>query len=435
MPWLAITIRYPWIFVTLSCLLEQSTLYCYLRLVRDPASPRWPRLGPLSLALYLCTGLDWPSFLCVLLLFLILSGNLGAAVRNRWNLVPGSVVVTYVTWTVALFVYGRYWNPAHGHLFRQTILLYPFSKVTPDAVFPSAERLWQFADLTFGPILTLAPLGLLVAWLPRVAGPGLRIPADRTGRAYLAALTLWAVFFSVPLFKTASSITYAYVVAVPVAVLAGPFLARIPTVVALGILLVLAFWQVRTLERWLAFSPNADEQSVLAAALFLNEQRPDLLAPGKVAFLPGKVAANVGQYARGRNERVVMPRDFPQKRRLTAVGSPEPLLQDFVTAYEQRGEIRANWLVLPDEALSPDPGLSPATVAFYRRLLEDPQIGWVAVFRDAKGRSLRLGEVKLGGPAAASAPVLSTEALAREFTERYDRISFLKRNIRYVLHY
>jgi hypothetical protein len=60
---------------------EQATLYSYLRLAREPASPRYRRLAPTALALYLGMGLGWPSSLFVLALFLGLSA--GAVKENR----------------------------------------------------------------------------------------------------------------------------------------------------------------------------------------------------------------------------------------------------------------------------------------------------------------------------------------------------------------
>jgi hypothetical protein len=242
---------------------------------------------------------------------------------------------------------------------------------------------------------------------------------------------VWALVFAVPLFKTATSITYAYVIAVPVALLAGLFLARVPLPVALGVLLALAALQIRALSEWR--TPDAASRSVIAAAAYLIERRPDLLEPGKVAFLPGKMSANVGQYARGANERLVMPLNFPASRRLTAVASPEPLLLDFVVRYEQRGEIRADWLVFPDEALSPT--LDPAAAAFYRRLFDDRRVVWIAAFRDEKGRTLRLGEVRPGGAAPDSMPTLNADPWAEIYRTRYDRISFLRRNARLIFHY
>ena len=46
-----------------------------------------------------------------------------------------------------------------------------------------------------------------------------------------------------------------------------------------------------------------------------------------------------------------------------------------------------------------------------------------------------LGEVKPGGPAMTAAPVVEVEPLADRYHRMYDRVSFLRRNVRYVLHY
>ena len=43
--------------------------------------------------------------------------------------------------------------------------------------------------------------------------------------------------------------------------------------------------------------------------------------------------------------------------------------------------------------------------------------------------------MKPGGPALDAAPVVEVEPLADLYTRKYDRISFLKQNVRHVLHY
>jgi len=438
LPWLAVTIRLPWVFVTFSTALELATLYAYLRLM-EGEDRRWKALAPAALAAYLTTGLDWPSFGPVLVLFLFRAGALGSALRNRWNLLPAAVMAVYVAWTVAMWGYGYLVNPAHAHLYRETLLLYPFFKVAGPTPLPSWAQVARFVVDSFGLMWPVAVAGALCVFAGRAGGSAER--RQRIASALAAAMAVWLVVFSVPLLRLPSSVTYAYVVAVPTALLAGLVLARVRPVYAAVVLFLMVGFQLQPLVGSRVVLGGDDDRRVPAAATYLIERRPDLLGAGKVAFVPGDASCNVAQYARGKNARVMMPLDFPATMRSTSVASPEPVLADFVRAYRERGEIRADWLVLSTEALAASP--APAA-AFYGRLLADPSVSWVACFVDGRRRGLWLGEVGArrgpgpsmpGGVSAAMAPCHDVTSLAEVYTRRYDRIGFLKRDVRHVLHY
>jgi hypothetical protein len=430
MPWLAVSIRLPWVFVTFSTLLELATVYAYVRFAEND-DPRWRILAPAALAAYLTTGLDWPSFGAVLVFFLARAGALASAARNRWNLLPAAVMVVYLLWTISLWSYGRFVEPAHGHLYRETMLLYPFFKIGGAAPLPTLAQVGRFVIDTFGftwPLAVAGAAGVLARewWAP---APVAR--AERITRAFGTAMAAWLVVFSIPLLRLPSSETYGYVVALPTAVLAALVVARLRTPYVVALLVGMLVLQVQPLRGSRVALAAEDDRRVPAAATYLIEHRPDLLVPGKVAFLPGDIACNVGQYARGQNGRVLMPLEFPAEMRLTSVASPEAVLAEVVRAYRERGEIRADWLVLSTEAL----GASPEAAAFYRRLLADPRVSWEACFADPRGRRVWLGEIRAGGLTAARAPCQDVAALARAYERRYDRISFLKRHVRHVLHY
>jgi hypothetical protein len=116
--------------------------------------------------------------------------------------------------------------------------------------------------------------------------------------------------------------------------------------------------------------------------------------------------------------------------KLHSVGSKEDLLREFVTAYTQRGEIRADWLILSSELLSD----GNRGAGFYRRLKVDPAIHWVATFEDDRGRALWVGEVRRGARVLQPPQTYHVNALAELYERKYDRISFLKRNVRFVFH-
>ena len=454
MPWLGPTVRVPWVFNTATCLFHALTLLAYVRFALAPDSRVWRVAAPAALAGYWLTGLEWPLFMIVLALFLWQSGRLRAALANRWNVLPAAVVLLYLGWSSALFVYGRFVNPAHAHLWRASLLVYPFYKLstvaTPQPL--AAPLAWQVlhAAAAVGLAAPLAAVGAAVAWRPGGPARG-EDEAARVRRALVVALTLWACALVFPL-RTWWSVTYFYTVAVPLAGLAGLALGRLTVarwgrVMVVGLIVVMAALQARlVIERAQQerHTQDVDDRRVLAAAAFLVERRGDLLQPGRRALLPRNDGANIGQYARGRNDRIIMPVDFPAEMVLRSVGSKEDVLKDFVTTYTSTGRIKADWLVLTPELLGDrrfelriegEREVPAPAAPFYRALAADPQIAWIADFRDGKGRHLWLGEVKPGGPTREAAPVVEVEPLADVYTRKYDRISFLKQNVRHVLHY
>ena len=154
------------------------------------------------------------------------------------------------------------------------------------------------------------------------------------------------------------------------------YIRRIALVVfALSIILVAAtlVCQLRQVPVYMTVADSARNR-VLAAATFLIEQRPDLLRSGKVALLPTDEASNVGQYARGPYARIVMPFDYPAVLTVHGVASKPEVLKDFVEAYERRGEIKADWVVLTSSLLD-DEG---SARVFFQRLRDDPRIRWIA---------------------------------------------------------
>jgi hypothetical protein len=434
-PWLAVTIRFPWIFNLLSVSLELAVLFAFIGLSAEPDRRAWRIAAPLLLALYLLVGLDWPSFLPVLALFLALVGRLGLAVKNRWNLVPLGVVLVYVAWAVSLFVYGRYFGPPeHADLWKRAMVVFPFFKVG-SASPPAAGRLVQYAWETFGLILPAALAGVVIALRSR----GLTAAAEPAWGALrprlLVTMGIWLVGGLVPLLRTSNAESYGYVIAVPMALMAACFLYRLRTAIMLLVVIVAIFVQLLALPPRM-FSRDRDDLRMLAAAAFLIDQRPDLLAAGKTVLLPGDEAAAVGQYARGRKTSLVMPRDFPVEMYVHSVASPEKVLRDFVESYKTRGEFKADWIVLSCEMLleCETPAGATKAVEFYRRLRADPRIRWIAVFRDQRGRALWIGEVAQGLVTGQPVPENDVKSWARRYEQKYDRYSFLKRDARYVMH-
>ena len=427
-PLVGILIRYPWVFNLLSVLTEALVFVMYVGWARQPESWVFRAGAPLSLALYLTTAVDWPSVAFALALFLLLAGRLKVALWNRYNLIPAAILGVYVIWAGAIFVYGHWYDPLRAGLYQRAILLFPFFKVGTSGQLPSALRVLQYTWNTFGLLLIPALAGIVDVARERLARRGTPVLEPVMG-SFRLAMAIWLIAALVPLLRTSNSETFGYVVAVPLVVMAATGLARLPVILGGLVLVVTMVVQLQAVSIRTAHH-QGDDRRVLATATFLIEKRPDLLVSGKTVLLPGDSAANVGQYARGRNTRIVMPTDFPAVLSVHGVGSKEDVLRGFVDAYVQRGEIRADWLILTPELLEPSaPGSE-----FYRRLREDPRIRWVAVFRDQRGVALWIGEVGHSPAAATELRTYDVEPLAQRYEERYDWLAFLRRNVRYVMH-
>jgi hypothetical protein len=109
-PWLGITMRKSWYFNTMSCLLQASTLYFFIRYLTDPEERFYRIAAPVSLALYILTGMDWPSFIPCLTLFLVLAysrskGGLRSCLAwNKLNMLPALAGMLLVVTSVVMAV-------------------------------------------------------------------------------------------------------------------------------------------------------------------------------------------------------------------------------------------------------------------------------------------------------------------------------------------
>jgi hypothetical protein len=420
-PWLGEAVRQPWFFNTLSCFLHFSTFYSFLNLCEDPGSRRHRIAAPASLAAYLFVGLDWPSFLFSLGLFLVTCGRLRTILKNPYNLLVLAAAAVQAAWPAVLFLTGR------EQYLRGTLLLYPFLRYGElSSNLDLWSDIWRDVIVGWGPQLVLAAVGLAV-YVIRLRRT---LFADRVRRALFDSMCVWFVGASYALFRSCTSSTYLYVGAVPTSLLAGLVLSRARTPYLAFAAVGMAAFQVGVTASQQFTNPDAGRR-VLAAAAFLIEQRPDLLAEGKTAFLPRNVAADVGQYARGKSRRIIMPQEFPVDLRKHSIGSDEETLRKFVDAYKNHGRILADWLVLDSELFSKD----LQAVGFYTHIRNDPAVRWVARFRDTAGE-LIIGEVVSGqGSSHGAAPLEDTKRWSETYEAKYDRIDFLKKNVQYVDHY
>jgi hypothetical protein len=425
-PWLAVTIRVPWYLNTVSCLLHFSTFYLFVCLMEEPNSLFYKVAAPTSLMLYILTGLDWPTYLFCLLVFFFLTGRFRTILWNPYNVIPAITILFLLAWTVILTVkFGE-----DG--LRSSRLVYPFWRLGMDTGKFTIDRVWEHTLLPWGPQLLLAFAGLAAyAFHYRM-----QFASNRLSRSLLDSMCVWFVLATPPLVTSSGSPQYLYVVGMPTAILVALALSTIRAHYAFLFVAIMVAGQFYFATNG-NFQFNKDEKRrILAAACFLIEQRRDLLASDKILFASGGNpqgeggnAGAVTSYMRGRGKSVVMPYEFP----VTRFGTLHPARFDnFVSAYKNEGKILADWIILGSEALSDK---NPAH-GFFRRFLNDPNVRWIARFREENGEEIYVGEiVRGGGIPASTAPLMDVKSLSDEYEAKYDRMSFLKNNMEYVWRY
>ena len=426
-PWLAFTIRLPEYWNTISCLLHFSTIYFFASLMKEQESQFYKIAAPVSLMLYMAGGLDWPSYLFCLFVFFLLSGRFLTLVRNPFNVLPALVVLFLIVWSVALVIqFGE------GGI-RASRFVYPFWRLAICTQESNAQAVWEETLLPWGPQLALAFAGLAVYFFDHRK----RLVSDRVSRSLLDAMCVWLVLATPPLLVASGSPQYLYVLLMPSALLTAVTLSRIRIHYALALVFIMLFAQFYFVTNGSFRFKNDEKRRILAAACFLIEQRPDLLAPGKTPFASGgkPTAVAVGNagavpsYMRGCSKSLVIPFEFPATRFGTEHPAP---LDAFVNAYNNENKILADWIILGSEALSDK---NPAR-DFFRRFLNDPNVRWIARFREDNGEEIYIGEVSNGsGVPASRAPLVDVRALSDRYEAKYDRTSFLKHNMEYVWRY
>ena len=143
----------------------------------------------------------------------------------------------------------------------------------------------------------------------------------------------------------------------------------------------------------------------------------------------GGSAGAVTSYMRGQSKSLVIPHEFPATR----FGTLHPAsFNTFVDTYNNEGKILADLIILCSETLSDK---NPAR-DFFQRLLNDPNVRWIARFREDNGEEIYIGEVSSGsGVPAREAPLMDVKSLSDRYEAKYDRMSFLKNNMEYVWRY
>jgi hypothetical protein len=427
-PWLAHVVRMPVYFNLLSCLLHFSTFYYISSLVHEPQSRYFRFLAPLSLSLYFFTALDWPSYLLFLAIFITLTWSWNSILRNPFNVVPILVGIAVVAWAILLMMRFGVWGIGGS------VVGYPFVRALRDTSTISGDRMLQNTLLAWGPQMILASAGAVYYLRDRRAA----LAYNKLERSFFDASCLWLLWAGFAVLVTSGSHEYLYVVGMPASVISGLMLSKLRDRYLVLALVLLAIYQIGWLTNW-HFHGSADEKRrILAAACFLIEQRPDLLAEDKTLLAVGNcgaeggVAGAVSQYARPNNKPVVIPVDFPVMREkvMNFPGglASVPTLNRFVDDFVNHGLVRTQCIIMESSALT---GRGPSAKC-WQALGNSPQINWIARFSETGGE-VYIGEVVTGSATSlAQAPMLEIKEFSNRYLEKYDRISFLKRNVQNI---
>jgi len=428
-PWFSTVLRLPEYFKTLSCLLHFSTFYFLASLALEPKSGLYRVLAPLSLTLYMFTGLDWPSYMLFLGIFLTLTWSWRTVLRNPFNVLPVLGGLVLLVWQVLLlFKFGIVGLGG-------SLVGYPFARFLRDTSAISSERILENTLVAWGPQLILAIAGLVYyVWSERQV-----LNSNKVARGYLDAASLWLLWAGLAVLMSSGSPQYLYVVGMPAAVLSGLFLSRLRNGHLVLVIIALVAYQVGSLANWTLAAQADEKRRILAAACFLIEQRPDLLGANKKLLAvdgfskgEGGTGGAVLQYARPYSKALVIPTEFPEKRQRTtnfAGGPPTlPKLNQFVDDYMERRVINADAIVMESSALE---GSSPSN-RFWQALLRDPQVDWIACFSE-NGGVIYIGEIVKGvGKPLTQATRMDVRTLSEKYSAQYDRLSFLKQNVQNV---
>lgn len=426
-PWIGHVVRITWYFNALALALQFSTIYFLVRFVSDPENRFWRVLFPLAMAAYLFTSLDWPSFFLFVGIFCIFSGQVHRVLANPYNVLVILAFAVILLWDALLVV--KFGAAGLGY----TRLLYAFAVSSAGNAFLTLKNLWQNEILGWGPLMAVAFGGL--AFYALVLRK--RLSTEMMTRGLLDACGLWLVWATVIVSLACGHRTYLYVLGVPAAIFSGLVLSKVPSKPLVALVVALAVLQMGLVTDW-GFGTRTDERRrVLAAACLLIEERPDLLASDRtlLAIDCHRIGENglggaVAQYARPSKTPIIMPEYFPATGRADqgfGWDSPE-VLSDIIQTYERTGIVKADCVILESEAFAAG---NPAA-NFWRRLARDPNIQWIARFKENAGEIFIAVTTTGKGAYLEEAKSMDVRALSDTYLTKYDRFSFLIKNLEHV---
>ncbi len=411
-PWLGITIRKSWYFNTLSCLLQASTMYFYIRNLTAPEEKFYRIAAPASLALYIMTGMDWPSFVPCLLLFFILASSRSQGVRsncltaNGLNMIPLLAGILLVVTSIVMAVNNGAWG------FDCSRLGHPFSVFISNIQENSFSRVIERTLVPWGPQMILACAGLIFHGFAR---------RERWGSAavrssFLDCVSAWLIIASIGAIASSGDATYVYVLAVASAILSGLALSRLNNTWATVALVILGLFQVYIVTEK-RFSFEADKkQSVLAAAYFLIEHRPDLLSGQAKPIAAGADALSVVSYMRAGTRSIIVPKNLKNKVASYPDG-PYHFEMGILRSFSgESDEISRPWFIIDTEVLEEQ---NPAR-DFWLGMIHSPDIRWLARFKEEGEAELIVGEFRKGdGVPLSQAAYMEVETLSSHYSQKY----------------
>lgn len=426
-PWIGHVTRVTWYFNSLALALQFSAVYLLVGFMSQPENRIWRVLFPFSLAAYLLSSLEWPSFFLFVGLFCIFNGHVRRIFLNPYNVVIVAALAVLLAWDTLVVL--RFGTAGLAH----TRLLYAFAVSSAEGSYSTLTTIWQNEFLGWGPLMAAAFGGLafyLVALRKRVS-------TDTMTRGFLDASGLWLLWATIIVFWAGGHRTYLYVLGMPAAVFSALALSRVPVKPLVAVVVALSIFQIGIVTDW-GFGTKTDERRrVLAAACFLIEDRPDLLASDKTLLAidcrrrgEQGLGGAVAQYARPRKPPIIMPDYFPVTGWIGRGFGPDgpERLADIIQTYAKTGVLKADGLILESEALA---AANPAS-KFWARVASDPNIEWIARFKENAGE-IFIGVPVMGkGIPLEKAKSMDVRALSDRYLVKYDRFSFLVKNLEHA---
>ncbi len=430
--WLGPSLRLPWVYVSLSIVLQCLIFFSLDRFFKSTGKTRnkYATIAGLSIGSYLYCGPDWPAFMSMVPVFILLSGRLWPTLKTR------------VFWITVFFFFMAFlgikilrWNGIHSS---DTVFKHVFSKAGLGSA--SWDRIYFFTTTLMGPVIFISILELFRS-VPGFVKQIMKVGIFKTiqNNAFFLTVVMWFVAGGYHLLRTSVTLIYAYVIGIPMVYLAARFLAAIKyRTVSYAIVLVLVGWQYSVISRnpYTFVKPEDRDERVLAMAAYLNEKTPELLEHERLALLVRDISSNAGHHARGKYGKIIMPLNFPVSLSHSSVGNDPTELKGYVESFRKKNELPLDWMLLNSELLSKE--INPKAYEFYTLTSQAKNVSWLIRMDDKKGRKIWLGKKVAANEKRIKfedAEVTDVETYAKIYNKKYNNIWFLRKDVNYLIHY
>ncbi|MBF0612874.1 MAG: hypothetical protein HQL55_17270 [Magnetococcales bacterium] len=437
----------------LAIFVQLCILYFIIKLTQTPNSLFHKMALPSLIGLYPLISTDWPLFLLVVGLMVLCINNRKAILFNIFNIIIVGFIVFYCVVLYNYLFSGTHYFP---------IIFLPFSKLSGIASGHIQTRdTGTYIYILWSAFYGFGFLALANIWIPfrfireKLSNTPVKSSPDNEkewtihilpNAGLITAIFVWYLVI-VTMTMRLNTVWYGAYGIVPIAILSAFVLKRTGKTLMVSFLLVNMIHHMEFVFSpalpGTPFSTTTEDLRVLAISGFINQNRPDLLTENKTAFLPNYLTASAGYHIRGRQKRIVMPNYFPEFRGRfnipsdggfqrsflgDRVGSPDYILNNFMDTYLNTGKLSADWLLIIPEHTEGSSGW------FFNKLLNDPQIDWIAELHDSAGRKIWLGEKSLHGRTVAHAPKYQVKEFAKLYVNHYLNIDFMSKDWGYFRH-